>query len=246
MPRKGLRRAEEFAESDMKNLLLNCDQVFEVLTRGPFPSGAPSDEGVEHHLRACHDCRQLAEALRPAVAMLHESIGRDRAGDLPEYQGSLPQRERRGLRPAVRATSTARAPRSGRAFDQAVGAVRLVAASLLAVALAFLVYGFALAPERPRLGGPFDGMLAHGETTVLPDGPGLLTLTSLKLPSRCVPSSYQALSQEQAEALAQAMSQGAKDALRCCTECHNPTKPLMNRANLVAVTAQSCSACHRG
>jgi hypothetical protein len=30
-------------------LLMNCDQVFDVLTRGPFPTGEPSDEPVEHH-----------------------------------------------------------------------------------------------------------------------------------------------------------------------------------------------------
>ena len=73
----------------MKRLLLNCDQVFDVLTRGPFPTGEPDDEAVEQHLRACHECRQLAEALRPAVALLHEVIAADQAIDLPEYQGSL-------------------------------------------------------------------------------------------------------------------------------------------------------------
>ena len=67
----------------MKKLLLNCDQVFDVLTRGPFPTGSPDDEGVEHHLRACHDCRQLAEALRPAVSLLHEAVAADEALDLP-------------------------------------------------------------------------------------------------------------------------------------------------------------------
>ena len=78
----------------MKRLLLNCDQVFEVLTRGPFPSGAPEDEAVERHLRACHECRQLAEALRPAVALFHEAVSADEALELPEYQGSLPWKRR--------------------------------------------------------------------------------------------------------------------------------------------------------
>ena len=32
----------------MRQVLLNCDQVFDVLTRGPFPSGSADDDGVEH------------------------------------------------------------------------------------------------------------------------------------------------------------------------------------------------------
>ena len=52
-------------------LLLDCDDVFDRLTRGPFPSGAADDDAVESHLRSCHECRELAEALRPAVKLMH-------------------------------------------------------------------------------------------------------------------------------------------------------------------------------
>lgn len=88
----------------------SCDQVFDRLTRGPFPSRAfplvdqpaelawdpgrgngslsPSDDrvdaAVEAHLAVCHECRTLAEALRPAVTLLSA------AQDLPVYQGHLP------------------------------------------------------------------------------------------------------------------------------------------------------------
>src|SRR5439155_14848244 len=83
-------RAERVGRCAVKKTLLNCDQVFDVLTRGPFPTGEPEDDAVERHLRACHECRQLAEALRPAVALLHEAIATDEATALPEYQGALP------------------------------------------------------------------------------------------------------------------------------------------------------------
>ena len=72
---------------------MNCDRVFEVLTRGPFPSGGADDAAVEKHLRACHACRELAEALRPAVAMFHESLSEDEdtyQESLPGYYGSIP------------------------------------------------------------------------------------------------------------------------------------------------------------
>ena len=65
---------------------MNCDDVFDVLTRGPFPSGDSTDGAVEEHLAGCHDCRQLAEALRPAVELLHESLS-DEQLTLPGYQG---------------------------------------------------------------------------------------------------------------------------------------------------------------
>jgi predicted anti-sigma-YlaC factor YlaD len=66
--------------------LLDCDQVFDVLTRQNFPSGSDDDNAVELHLQGCHECRQLAEALRPAVGLLHESLFEDESRELPSYQ----------------------------------------------------------------------------------------------------------------------------------------------------------------
>src|SRR5262245_39145972 len=140
--RQGRRDACPTGSFEMKHLLLSCDQVFDVLTRGPFPSGDASDEGVEHHLRACHDCRRLAEALRPAVELLHEAVDREQALDLPEYQGTLPRQEptiakerplAQGLRQLSRPPHDTR--RSAPSFDHTVSAIRLIAASLLMVAL---------------------------------------------------------------------------------------------------------------
>jgi len=66
--------------------LVTCDEVFDVLTRGPFPTGASEDAEVELHLSGCHECRQLAEALRPASGLLRESLSETR---LPAYRGSV-------------------------------------------------------------------------------------------------------------------------------------------------------------
>ena len=66
---------------------LNCDQVFDRLTCGPFPGGGPDDGAVELHLGACHECRQLAEALRPAVDLFHAAAD---PSSLPVYRGRLP------------------------------------------------------------------------------------------------------------------------------------------------------------
>ncbi len=65
---------------------MNCDQVFDILTRGPFPTGnASCDVPVEAHLGECPECRRLAEALRPAVELFQEAVDPEESRDLPGY-----------------------------------------------------------------------------------------------------------------------------------------------------------------
>ncbi len=173
----------------MKRTLLNCDQVFDVLTRGPFPTGEPEDDAVERHLRACHECRRLAEALRPAVALLHEAIEIDEATALPEYQGALPwKRPDRTRRLSIARLASAKAgletaaesvdgrhardaerrksafPRGawerGMASAPAVRAMRVIAASLLVFALGALLFAMAWAPNRNLTTGSRGGFSA--------------------------------------------------------------------------------------
>jgi hypothetical protein len=66
---------------------MDCDQVFMILTRGPFPTGESWDEQVEAHLETCGDCWRLAEALRPALEVFQEAIPPAEGRDLPGYWG---------------------------------------------------------------------------------------------------------------------------------------------------------------
>jgi len=66
---------------------MDCDQVFMILTRGPFPTGAAWDEDVEAHLETCGDCWRLAEALRPALEVFQEAVPPAESRDLPGYWG---------------------------------------------------------------------------------------------------------------------------------------------------------------
>ncbi|HVU87819.1 MAG TPA: hypothetical protein VHD36_10900 [Pirellulales bacterium] len=69
---------------------MTCDDVFDILTRGPFPSGAADDDDqVERHLARCAECRRLATALRPAVELFQESIEPDETSALPGYRGRV-------------------------------------------------------------------------------------------------------------------------------------------------------------
>jgi hypothetical protein len=66
---------------------MDCDQVFMILTRGPFPTGESWDEQVETHLETCADCWRLAEALRPASDVFQEAVPPSEGRDLPGYWG---------------------------------------------------------------------------------------------------------------------------------------------------------------
>jgi hypothetical protein len=250
----------------VKKLLLNCDQVFEVLTRGPFPTGEPQDEAVERHLRACHECRQLAEALRPAVALLHEAVSSEEAEQLPEYQGSLPWQRRPGRRklaiarlegPPADAKEVKNAPpgkvrvtRGEPRRPQIVSAMRLIAASLIIAALG-LVFGSNL--FAPRFVQPMPGTSATAAMAErpmsaeegVPTAKGLQMLASLKLPDTCLPFSHQVFSNAEAEQIAALMHGGSLDGLKCCTDCHHAGSGRASGPKLMVAVQQACQACHR-
>lgn len=90
---------------------MNCDQVFNVLTRGPFPTGNPEDADVEHHLAHCAECWRFAEALRPAVDVFEEAVLPAESRELPGYWGDAQPAAQVVAELARRTTRTAIAPR---------------------------------------------------------------------------------------------------------------------------------------
>jgi hypothetical protein len=234
----------------MRKLLLNCDQVFDVLTRGPFPTGDESDEAVERHLRACHECRQLAEALQPAVELLHESLAREDATDLPEYQGVLAAVERsvataeaaRPRRLAVR--RLARSTPSDPERFTLVGLAQWAVALVLLAAVGSLAWNVISTSKQTRPSDLLAGVLLPSgpQTLVRLDDRGLMTLTSLNLPARCFPGD--ALIETSApKAEAVPLPAINQEALRCCTECHRAGQPRPD-LRTVAAMQRSCVACH--
>lgn len=238
----------------MRKLLLTCDQVFEVLTRGPFPTGDESDEHVEHHLRACHDCRQLAEALRPAVELFHEVVSEDQALDLPEYQGSLPDRGPRVQRLSVVRLAKEQ-PKCEPVVEKLVpperpqSSMRWVAALLLLLGLTAWVTGLIAESKSGRFTAWWDRSAGAQGPAIegLPTEAGLLSLASLKLPAACLPLTHRPLSTEHAAQLALELMDGSLDKLRCCTECHHAGAAKSPQpASITKVALQNCQTCHRG
>ncbi|MBI1899804.1 MAG: hypothetical protein HYS13_01660 [Planctomycetia bacterium] len=64
---------------------MTCDQTFDYLTSPPASAGAAAPGDVADHLAVCDECRRLAEALRPAVALLCEDAGRLALVDSPGH-----------------------------------------------------------------------------------------------------------------------------------------------------------------
>ena len=91
---------------------IECDHVFAILTRGPFPSGDVTDEEVERHLELCDSCREIAEALRPASDLFHESVSLFELNDLPRYGNPGGEREARCSTMTEDAPASQRAPQS--------------------------------------------------------------------------------------------------------------------------------------
>ncbi|HTN73979.1 MAG TPA: hypothetical protein VL096_01985 [Pirellulaceae bacterium] len=208
---------------------VDCDQVFDILTRGPFPAGEPSDRAVERHLACCHECRSLAEALRPAVELFHEAIEPEEGRDLPGYHGALAPAAR-GVAQMVAAAIAAEEPLVRRPLPQVQSQRatwwetyiespwRYAGAIAMGALLALLLWG--VAPEFQH-----SAPLASMPVPAGPTEDGLLQLASLRLPAGCFTSHTHAI--------------------HCCTECHaakGTAQPANSRVLLAMVT--SCRSCH--
>jgi hypothetical protein len=228
--------------------VISCDDVFEVLTRGPFPSGGSEDAGVELHLRCCHACRQLAEALRPAVDLFHESLARDEEVALPAYLGRVERAVSRGLdlddggscgSPPVAAADSA-----GRFWALLCGALIGVAASMWVWlgtdadrdSVMASVSRPAAAASEPAAGIPVMG--EHGGAA----------FTSLGMSLSCFPAPVGVRPTPRVGEDVQTSARLAGswlDQAECCTRCHVAgALPALSPAATHRITT-SCATCHQ-
>lgn len=231
---------------------MNCDQVFDVLTRGPFPSGTSDDADVELHLAACHDCRQLADALRPAVDMFHEAMPRDEYDDLPGYQGSLRESDARSLPLAVammldrpQAEVTAVCERR-RKIAPETSSWRLAVTALLVLAFAGLLWSV---NSNSNDGWTFEGSGASGADQIRfqPNADGLLQLANLELSSECGLMSHRG--QIGTTTSTNNPNDGGSQTQHfvCCTQCHHATSSRSRPTppHTISVAMAACTACHK-
>jgi hypothetical protein len=230
----------------MSQVAVSCDEVFEVLTSGPFPRDASpgfsplhvADAAIELHLVACHDCRLLAEALRPAVRLIEDAT-LEEDDQLPAYRGSLPfpgnwSAPGKGVSRSLQTASRAGAWRveSGR---KVASAYKFAAA----LALAFLLFAlFQFGNERDRQPREVGGRNSA------PSAEGVRRLSALGLPMACLaPVGESTTSPAGATPIAHGGSNSSAR-FACCTGCHSQANPARPQVDAIAVLVSSCLACH--
>lgn len=198
--------------------ILNCDQVFLRLTAGPFPSGRPDDDQVMHHLEDCMACQRLAEAMRPACNLLHESLQSDERESLPAFFDDSDQAYRRNRQAIMQAILPAET-------EASVGVGSRSPAPRVGSVLATLAVGIALLVT---VGSQFLGANAkHGDPSP--------TWNVSSLNAACFGGDGDRGS------LAGPVS-GWKG-VECCTQCHHSGATALRPPRFELLLA-SCGRCH--
>lgn len=233
---------------------VNCDQVFERLTRGPFPGGDGIDDAVQLHLVGCHECRTLAEAMRPATALLHETTGGDPvAQDLPVWTGgsaepaeSLPELVDRMVDRASdddKQGDVWPQPGSPRAPQHSHRSTWVSARGVVAICVTIATTCFTVIQLTEMLSRRRQGPDAWPQQVVaieqLP-----VRLASLNLPPSC--RNVRGEQTLRHESSAAGEDHERQDEFHCCTHCHTAESVVSPPVKAVAVVIRSCSTCHGG
>lgn len=222
---------------------MNCDQVFDVLTRGPFPTGAASDSAVERHLTCCVECRRLATALRPAVELFEEAVRPEDSRGLPSYWGEVAEPQSAAYdatfatleeeisyaRRMPRTLASARNPRMlfpARSLDDCDRLLRFLGAVAVGVMLAFTLRGIG---EGPTGNGRYFGG-------------GDASLASWQVCSAAMIAGPEQRLHPQNVAVTLAKLDAEKQ--RCCLDCHHAGGKSTDRPRMNESAATSCVACH--
>jgi hypothetical protein len=137
-----------------KRPAMNCDDVFAILTRGPFPSGDRHDRLVEVHLQLCLDCQRLAEALRPNDENRPEAVAPEDTVSLPGYWGGPLDAE---IHPILSLAKTAgksqlqpkRTQSARKPQRQSINLIHFAAAVILGIVVAAVVRTLIVGTELP-------------------------------------------------------------------------------------------------
>jgi len=204
-------------------VLLNCDDVFDMVTGGEGDFGR-DDEVVRDHLMTCDECRRLAEVTRPIANVFA------RAGQAERHHLDAASLSTRVMAQLNGERTVALAAVHRRTFllltAQAWSQLGTAAAVLLAVGGLFWAAGPSESAHQARI----PAFASSLETAAEPVEHGLLHLASLQLPEKCL----KPLSP----------SPSAAGAFQCCTRCHH-AGDMIPAVRLVAFSQQSCTACHR-
>ena len=191
----------------MKQLDSECDTVFLLLTAGSAKHSDHNSTTIARHLEHCASCRSIAEALRPALHLVHEALPHADQIDLPVYGDHDPEATIMGriesLEPASNASHVSTADRNR----------RYVVAMAVAAALLWLL----LWNRSPADNGI--SVAAHqGAVVDLADFAGELPAVCLTIDAR-------------------ANQHLAVNARQCCTTCHHADEDAPKVRTIARLTA---------
>ncbi len=242
---------------------MNCEHVFDVLTRGPFPAGDPDDDAVLEHLEVCPSCHRLAEALRPALELFQEAVSAEEGRDLPGFWVELNERPRliaessavariaslpRAMQSRVAPARAWLKERSGQPFSRLVAATMIAAGAVLVVLAAY--------PGRDAARREFEWFYPSAPAAA-PIGPaqtfqrasaGERTALASLLRSACFVPPGAGVAADDGHPLASPppTAPAATDQrIACCNDCHRRDAAHAGFQQLSMQVAQSCSVCHR-
>ncbi len=199
--------------------VFTCDDVFEILTREPFPSGDSGDDIVESHLAVCHECRQLAEAFRPAVGLFHESLAAESDQELPSYRGRLLPMIEALPEPTAELVESppSMTDRSQMLFSMTIVASLFLVGSIVFAAMAANYVG----NNEVAVIAPIDRDAGRDYTL----------LAALEIPRDC-------------RSLAESSNAATHGDFVCCTKCHNTTSRVASTEVAILKSSAACVACH--
>ena len=223
---------------------MNCDQVFDILTRGPFPTGTACDAGVEAHLGICPECRRLAEALRPAIELFQEAVGPEESRDLPGYWCAVATDRKQPI------VSYAEEPQPPLAVPRKWARTAIgrnwsaLAAWRFAALLAFGIMAGSLMNARGTFDGfssvpPIASAAAGGQGDELPRI-GVADLAGL--PAACL-RNLPVKSPRNTVSSNQLFAKPDLTDFACCTDCHHYNAEGVPKS-ATAFVRQSCQLCH--
>ncbi|REK09959.1 MAG: hypothetical protein DWQ37_17820 [Planctomycetota bacterium] len=227
---------------------MNCDQVFDILTRGPFPTGTSCDAPVEAHLSVCPECHRLAEALRPAVELFQEAVDPEESRDLPGYWCSVTADAPQGAvsfarEVASRATEPRRLQSAPAASNwSALTAWRMAAMLAVGLTLGTLVSSRLVTDE-------FRWPAADNVAGAAAAAPRVDSLRARKLSKAelaVIPAACYRRKPVNAPRYTQhtgLLTDARLGELNCCSACHNAASDSVPSAATVKA-AQSCQLCH--
>ena len=215
---------------------VSCEHVFEILTRAPFSADDECDASVERHLVDCHECRCLAESIRPAVDLFTEAMADCDQAELPSYRGVVKEwappkvrtRDTTLFPPAMRAVSTDGLPIN----DRRVAHRGLLVGTLVAL----LIVMFTLASGSSsgwRFQENFQAIAAADtSSTQLADCP----LPGWQLAADCTTQLRRALTRPVAKRTTEMTAESVDD------RANDPRQPATEQA--VGRNVKQCSKCH--